>query len=42
MTNEFVLEAISREFPDSIISVSEPYGFLPRIKKEDLKSYSLP
>ena len=38
MTNEFVLEAIKREFPDSIISVSEPYGFLTlELKKEDIK-----
>jgi predicted glycosyltransferase len=28
MTNEFVLEAITREFPDSVISSSEPYGML--------------
>ena len=32
MTNEFVLEAIKREFPDSIISVSEPYGFLTSLE----------
>ena len=38
MTNEFVLEAIKRDFPDSIISVSEPYGFLTlELKKEDIK-----
>ena len=38
MTNEFVLEAITREFPDSIISVSEPYGLLTlELKKEDIK-----
>ncbi|WP_027376481.1 NADH-quinone oxidoreductase subunit C [Kaistella palustris] len=37
-TNSFVLEAISREFPDSVISASEPYGTLTlEIKKEDLK-----
>lgn len=38
MTNEFVLEAISREFPDSVIATSEPYGFLTvEVRKEDLK-----
>ena len=38
MTNEFVLEAISREFPDSVISSSDPYGLLTvEIKKEDIK-----
>ena len=38
MTNEFVLEAITREFPDSVVSHSEPYGFLTlEIKKEDIK-----
>ena len=38
MTNEFVLEAITREFPDSIISVSEHYGLLTlELKKEDIK-----
>lgn len=38
MTNEFVLEAINREFPDSVLSHSEPYGFLTvEIKKEDIK-----
>jgi len=38
MTNEFVLEAIQREFSDSVISHSEPYGFLTlEIKKEDIK-----
>lgn len=38
MTNEFVLEAISREFPDSVIATSEPYGFLTVVvRKEDLK-----
>lgn len=37
-TNNFVLEAISREFPESIIDQSEPYGFLTlEIKKDDLK-----
>ncbi|MBB4808158.1 NADH-quinone oxidoreductase subunit C [Chryseobacterium defluvii] len=38
MTNEFVLEAITREFPGSVISSSEPYGMLTvEIKKEDIK-----
>ena len=38
MTNEFVLEAINREFPDAVISSSEPYGFLTvEVKKEELK-----
>lgn len=38
MTNEFVLEALTREFPDSVISSSEPYGMLTvEIKKNDIK-----
>lgn len=38
MTNEFVLEAITREFPESIISSETPYDFLTlEIKKEDIK-----
>lgn len=38
MTNEFVLEALSREFPESILHSSEPYGMLTlEIKKEDIK-----
>lgn len=38
MTNAFVLEAITREFPESVLHVSEPYGMLTlEIKKEDLK-----
>ena len=38
MTNEFVLEAITREFQDSVIASSEPYGLLTiEVKKEDLK-----
>ena len=38
MTNEFVLEALTREFPDSVISSSEPYGMLTvEIKKADIK-----
>lgn len=38
MTNKFVLEAITREFPESVISSSEPYGMLTiEIKKDDIK-----
>ncbi|KFF08114.1 NADH-quinone oxidoreductase subunit C [Chryseobacterium luteum] len=38
MTNEFVLEAITREFPESVVSSSEPYGMLTvEVKKEDIK-----
>ncbi len=38
MTNEFVLEAITREFPDAVLHSSEPYGFLTlEIKKEEIK-----
>ena len=38
MTNEFVLEAIKREFPDAVIASSEPFGFLTiEVKKEELK-----
>ena len=38
MTNEFVLEALTREFRDSVISSSEPYGMLTvEIKKDDIK-----
>lgn len=38
MTNEFVLEAITREFPEYVISSSEPYGMLTiEVKKEDIK-----
>jgi NADH-quinone oxidoreductase subunit C len=37
MTNEFVLEAINREFPDAVIASSEPFGFLTiEVKKEEL------
>ena len=37
MTSEFVLEAINREFPEAVISSSEPYGFLTvEVKKEEL------
>ena len=38
MTNEFVLEAINREFTDAVIASSEPFGFLTiEVKKEELK-----
>ncbi len=38
MTNEFVLEAITREFPEAVISHYEPYGMLTlEIRKEDIK-----
>ncbi len=38
MTSEFVLDAINREFPEAVISSSEPYGFLTvEVKKEELK-----
>lgn len=38
MTNEFVLEAISREFPKSVVQTSESYGMLTlEIKKDDIK-----
>lgn len=38
MTNEFVLEAITREFPDSVLLNTLPYGFLTlELKKQDLK-----
>ena len=38
MTNEFVLEAINREFPDAVIASSEPFRFLTiEVKKEELK-----
>ncbi len=38
MTNEFVLEAINREFPEAVLSASEPYGLLTlEIKKEEIK-----
>lgn len=38
MTNEFVIEALTREFPESVISNDTPYGFLTlEIKKEDIK-----
>ncbi|MEC5393830.1 NADH-quinone oxidoreductase subunit C [Bergeyella sp. RCAD1439] len=38
MTKEFVLEAIKREFPDSVLHASEPYDLLTlEVKKEDVK-----
>ncbi len=38
MTNEFVLEAITREFPDAVVNHSEPYGVLTlEIKKDEIK-----
>lgn len=38
MNNEFVLEAINREFPEAVLSVSEPYGLLTlEVKKEEVK-----
>ncbi|MBS1549164.1 MAG: NADH-quinone oxidoreductase subunit C [Bacteroidetes bacterium] len=38
MTNEFVLEAIQREFPESIVQYSDSYGMLTiEIKKEEIK-----
>lgn len=38
MTNEFVLEALTREFPDSILTSSEPYGLLTvEVSKDDIK-----
>lgn len=38
MTNEFVLEALTREFPESIITSSEPYGLLTiEVKKDEIK-----
>ena len=38
MTNEFVLEAITREFGDSILTSSEPYGMLTvEVKKDEAK-----
>lgn len=37
-TNDFVSEALVREFPESVITQSESYGMLTlEIKKEDLK-----
>ncbi|QIG90619.1 NADH-quinone oxidoreductase subunit C [Chryseobacterium sp. POL2] len=38
MTNEFVLEALTREFPETILTTSEPYGMLTvEVKKDDIK-----
>ena len=38
LTNELVLEAISREFPEAVLNSSEPYGLLTiELKKEETK-----
>lgn len=38
MTNEFVLEALTREFPEALLSYSTPYDFLTvEVRKEDIK-----
>jgi len=38
LNNELVLEALTREFSDSIIESSEPYGLLTvEVKKSDIK-----
>lgn len=38
MTNDFVLEALKREFPESIVKHSEPYGMLTvEVRKNDAK-----
>lgn len=38
LTNDFVLEAISREFPESVVESSAPYGMLTlEIRKSDVK-----
>lgn len=38
MTNEFVLTALQREFPDEIFSYTEPYGMLTvEVKKDAVK-----
>lgn len=38
MTNEFVLEALTREFPEAVLSYATPYDFLTvEIRKEDIK-----
>ncbi|QOR73582.1 NADH-quinone oxidoreductase subunit C [Cruoricaptor ignavus] len=38
MTNDFVLEALKREFPESIVQHSEPYGMLTvEVRKNDAK-----
>lgn len=38
MTNEFVLTALQREFPDEILSYTEPYGMLTvEVKKDAVK-----
>lgn len=36
--NTFLIQALETEFPDSILSCEEPYGFLTlEVKKEDVK-----
>ncbi len=38
MNNEFVLEAVKREFPESVVSTAEHFGMLSiEVKKEDVK-----
>ncbi|NAW51148.1 NADH-quinone oxidoreductase subunit C [Elizabethkingia argentiflava] len=38
MTNELVLEAISREFPEAVVDSSTPHGLLTiELKKEEIK-----
>lgn len=38
MTNEFVIEAISREFPESVVHTTDSYGILSlEIKKDYIK-----
>lgn len=38
MTNDLVLEALMREFPDAVLSHDTPYDFLTvEIRKEDIK-----
>ncbi len=38
MTNEFVLDAVNREFPESVLAHDEPFGLLTlEIKKEEVK-----
>ncbi|WKS95696.1 NADH-quinone oxidoreductase subunit C [Riemerella columbina] len=38
MNNNFILEAIRREFPEALLNASEPYGFLTlEIERKDIK-----
>lgn len=38
LTNELLMEALSREFPDAVLDSSEPYGLLTvEIKKSEVK-----